>query len=142
MNHNNVVKLYEYTETQEDYILFLEYCNKADYLANKILEVRNQIVIYENRQCHTPVNNNIKLQAYVADILEGLRYIHNQGVIHDDIKLENILTQKTERDDEFNQLKICDFGLSHIMDPKLNWKARIEARCGTLGYIAPEVKEV
>lgn len=32
------------------------------------------------------------MMSLAADILEGLKYIHNQGVVHDDIKLENILT--------------------------------------------------
>jgi serine/threonine protein kinase len=50
--------------------------------------------------------------SYASDILEGLKYIHNSGVIHDDIKLENLLMQTSEREDEFNRIKICDFGLS------------------------------
>jgi serine/threonine protein kinase len=45
------------------------------------------------------------------------------------------------REDEYNTAKICDFGLSHLLDPS-SGKARTEVRCGTLGYIAPEVKAV
>jgi serine/threonine protein kinase len=59
-------------------------------------------------------------------------------VIHDDIKLENLLMESSEREDEYNRVKICDFGLSHICDPH-NGKAKVEVRCGTQGYIAPEV---
>ena len=40
MHHSNIVKLYDYTETKEEYMLFMEYCDRADYLAAKILEVR------------------------------------------------------------------------------------------------------
>ena len=43
MQHENIVELYEYTETNDDYILFLEYCDKSEYLANKILEVKTKI---------------------------------------------------------------------------------------------------
>ncbi len=39
MDHQNVVKLYNYTETQQEYVLFMEFCDKYDYLSNKILEV-------------------------------------------------------------------------------------------------------
>jgi len=39
MSHSNIVKLYDYTETKEEYMLFMEYCDRADYLASKILEV-------------------------------------------------------------------------------------------------------
>ena len=42
MHHSNIVKLYDYTETKEEYMLFMEYCDRADYLAAKILEVRYQ----------------------------------------------------------------------------------------------------
>jgi hypothetical protein len=39
MDHSNIVKLYDYTETKEEYVLYMEYCDKADYLPFKILEV-------------------------------------------------------------------------------------------------------
>lgn len=70
-------------------------------------------------------------------MLEGLKYIHGQGVIHDDIKLENLLMETAEREDEFNKVKICDFGLSQITDPSVG-KTKLEVKCGTMGYIAPE----
>ena len=46
-----------------------------------------------------------------------MKYVHNSGVIHDDIKLENILLSKSEREDEYDKAKICDFGLSHVVNP-------------------------
>lgn len=73
--------------------------------------------------------------------MEGLKYIHNNGVIHDDIKLENLLVNSTEREDEYNQVKICDFGLSYPVDP-VSGKAQTEVKCGTLGYMAPEISTV
>jgi serine/threonine protein kinase len=39
MSHDNIVKLFEYTETKDEYLLYMEYCDKADHLAAKILEV-------------------------------------------------------------------------------------------------------
>lgn len=39
MDHENIVKLLNYTETSDEYVLYLEFCDKADYLANKVLEV-------------------------------------------------------------------------------------------------------
>jgi serine/threonine protein kinase len=79
--------------------------------------------------------------SYCSDILDGLKYIHNQGIIHEDIKLENILLQSTDRSDEYNKAKICDFGLSHIIDPSIG-KAHVEVKCGTPGYMAPEISTV
>ena len=58
--------------------------NHPDYLKAKIDEDMNQI------------NNELKLKAYMLDILEGLEYLHVNGIIHADIKLENILANKVE----------------------------------------------
>ena len=37
MNHENIVKLYDYTETEDEYLLYMEFCDKGDYLAHKIV---------------------------------------------------------------------------------------------------------
>ena len=42
-------------------------------------------------------------------------------------------------DDEYPTVKICDFGLSHLVSSAYNGKAMMLERCGTGGYIAPEV---
>jgi serine/threonine protein kinase len=83
----------------------------------------------------------VKLQAYAEEILEGIRYIHNEGIIHDDIKLENILMQTPEYKEEFLQAKICDFGFSQTIDPQ-SGQAYFHERRGTMGYIAPEIQNV
>lgn len=35
--------------------------------------------------------------------------------------------------------KLCDFGLSHIISNEYNGKALMVSKCGTGGYIAPEI---
>ena len=47
----------------------------------------------------------------------------------------------SEREDEYPKAKICDFGLSNLINPS-NGKAQTEVRCGTMGYIAPEMQAV
>ena len=39
LEHDNVVKLHEYTENDGEFVLFMEYCNDAEYFDNKIVEV-------------------------------------------------------------------------------------------------------
>jgi serine/threonine protein kinase len=46
--------------------------------------------------------------------------------------------ESSEREDEYNRIKVCDFGLSQICKPD-NGKAHMEVKMGTRGYIAPEV---
>lgn len=62
-------------------------------------------------------------------LIEALKYMHAQGIVHRDIKLDNILL------DVDRNIKICDFGVS-----KLNPKNSIMyEQCGTPAYIAPEI---
>lgn len=53
--------------------------------------------------------------SYAHDIFTGLNYIHSQGIIHADIKLDNVLTCASELEGEYPLLKLCDFGLSQKM---------------------------
>ena len=39
MKHDSIVKLHEYTESEDEFVLFMEYCNDAVYFENKIVEV-------------------------------------------------------------------------------------------------------
>ena len=73
--------------------------------------------------------------------MESLKYLHSQGVVHCDLKLDNILSNKLESEDRIPIVKICDFGIAHIKDNKTDTFI-MEKRSGTYSYIAPEVKNV
>jgi serine/threonine protein kinase len=63
-------------------------------------------------------------------IFEAVSYLHKVRVLHRDLKPENIMFE----DIEFTNLKIIDFGLS----TKYNLEERLDARIGTIAYMAPE----
>lgn len=65
-------------------------------------------------------------------ILNGVNYIHSQGVVHCDLKPDNFLFHDKS---ETATLKIIDFGLSKRL-PRLETLNRL---CGTAYYTAPEV---
>ncbi|XP_055873610.1 uncharacterized protein LOC106064832 [Biomphalaria glabrata] len=65
---------------------------------------------------------------YTGQILEGLEFLHNKGVIHRDIKGPNVLLE-----DE-NNIRITDFGLAKFMDGSEN-----TMELGTCRWMAPEV---
>jgi hypothetical protein len=39
MRHPNIIRLYDYAESEKEYQLYMEYAEKSDYLCEKILEV-------------------------------------------------------------------------------------------------------
>lgn len=76
--------------------------------------------------------NERLVSTYVAKILEGLDYLHSQGVVHCDLKAANILSTKT------GNVKLSDFGVS------LNMKAveNIQHDAATKGKKAPNIGDV
>lgn len=53
-----------------------------------------------------------------------------------------MVQRPTDEEKEIGELpivKLCDFGLSHLMKPEYDGKALMVEKCGTGGYIAPEI---
>lgn len=80
-----------------------------------------------------PLSSIQKIQIAIK-ICQALRHIHELGVIHADIKPDNILVNITENDIE---IAILDFGFSIIL-PKDQMVIKNEPK-GTHGFIAPEI---
>ncbi|WVR05780.1 hypothetical protein IAU60_002805 [Kwoniella sp. DSM 27419] len=91
------------------------------------------------------VFNERLVASYVAKILEGLDYLHSQGVVHCDLKAANILSTKN------GNVKLSDFGVSLNMRAVENikqdaltagrnaTKKRASEVAGTPNWMAPEV---
>jgi serine/threonine protein kinase len=69
-----------------------------------------------------------------VQLLSGIAYLHEQGVAHRDIKLENLLLDKKG---DISHIRIVDFGLAkgHVEQNYL----QMDTICGTPHYVAPEI---
>ncbi|TRY98979.1 hypothetical protein DNTS_001245 [Danionella cerebrum] len=76
---------------------------------------------------HTEVSS----VGYMRQILEGILYMHQQSILHLDLKPENIVCV----DRTGIQIKIIDFGLASKLDPK----TPLKVMHGTPEFVAPEV---
>lgn len=66
-------------------------------------------------------------RSIIKSILEALQYCHFKGIIHRDLKLENIMYSDSSK----SSIKLIDFGIAGIMKESIN--------VGTIKYLPPEV---
>jgi len=72
---------------------------------------------------------------FLVDLLNGLSYMHQQNIVHLDIKPANILLAPRRGKDNIPSLKIGDLGLSRI----IGTNSKRENKKGDGKYLAPEL---
>ncbi|MCG6932385.1 MAG: protein kinase [Gallionella sp.] len=112
--HPRIVQIYDYGEN--------------DQLAYIVMELVNG----KSLQAHLLSGANFSLPEIVQIIrplLDGLGYVHSEGVVHRDMKPSNILINSDGR------IKICDFGIAHTESSELTQLGDV---LGSLHYMSPE----
>ncbi|KPJ10403.1 Serine/threonine-protein kinase par-1 [Papilio machaon] len=71
-----------------------------------------------------------RARALAAQLVSAVRHMHCRGVVHRDLKMENIMLDSTKQ-----FIKIVDFGLSNVW----NISGALCTPCGSLEYAAPEL---
>ncbi|KAJ6584573.1 hypothetical protein B0H19DRAFT_1105620 [Mycena capillaripes] len=115
LNHANIVKYKGFVKTREYLYIILEFCENGSLhnISKRFGKFPESLVA-----------------VYISQVLEGLMYLHDQGVIHRDIKGANILTNKD------GTVKLADFGVASNTT-----SVNDGAVVGSPYWMAPEVIE-
>ncbi|KAJ5834660.1 hypothetical protein N7447_000686 [Penicillium robsamsonii] len=147
LDHPNIVKLIDFSESRQYYYIVLELCPGGE-LFHQIVRLT---YFSEDLSRHV-----------IRQVAEAIEYLHEtSGVVHRDIKPENLLFYPTpyvpsknpkpqppgdeDKEDEgefipgvgaggIGKIKLADFGLSKVI-----WDSQTMTPCGTVGYTAPEI---
>lgn len=93
-----------------------------------ILESANQTV-YDIMSKRKPKRFDERTAArYIRDVVRALRHCHARGIIHRDVKPENLLVDNNGR------IKLADFGLATRLEQQ-----KEDMSCGTLDFLSPEI---
>ena len=119
LNHPNVCTIYEIQDQHDPPFIVMEFVDGED--------LRNLVAQANESTQLLPFDAVV---AYATQIGDALQEAHGKGIIHRDIKSDNIMVNGK------NQIKVMDFGLA-----KLKGIARLTkagSTVGTLAYMAPE----
>lgn len=111
--HINIVTCYDVIDDLDTVYIIMEYCDGGDFskLIGKPMKEEN-------------------VKYYFRQLINGIKYLNDFGIIHRDIKPKNLLLTNDKQ-----VLKICDFGLAKN---KMGL-SRIYTICGSPLYMAPEM---
>jgi serine/threonine protein kinase len=121
--HQNIVTIHNFIEEEGMYIIVMEYMSGIDVMGRRIRTLAEYIKQFGALAFD-------EFYPVFRDVISGLCFAHEQGVVHRDIKPSNIMFSKK------GITKIVDFGIARIIsDPKLT---RTGVAVGTPKYMSPE----
>jgi len=114
LDHPNIVRLHEMVETDRHIGIILEYASGGelfDYILN-----------------HRYLKDGPARKLF-SQLISGVGYLHKKGIVHRDLKLENLLLDRNKN------IIITDFGFANTFDPNDELSEEIEYRLGDKDYI-------
>ena len=120
LDHPGIMKFHDAIDSGNKVSIVVEYING------------NNLYQYIRKMHGSRMQDENEIKVIFKKIVESVKYMHEQNVVHRDIKLENILLDRDSK-----QTKLIDFGFStrvnNAQETKLNFF------CGTPIYMSPEI---
>ena len=114
LTHPNIVGVFDYGETGDIAYIVMEYVDGPS--VKSLVDKQERFAIADTMRIMT-------------DLLNGLQFSHDRGVVHRDIKPANIMLTKD------GQAKIADFGIARIESSSMTQAGTV---LGTPAYMSPE----
>ena len=129
LEHNGIVKIYDRSMQG----VMLEPCgNMYGNVAFLVMEyVPGTILIdFVSEMSESAGLGEAVGRLFMTQLLDSIEYMHNQGIVHRDIKAENIIISNNF------EAKLIDFGFASYEN-----NDKLTNYCGTPAYMAPEIKK-
>lgn len=123
LRHQNIVNVIQFMTTETNCWIAMEWVS------------RGTLTSLANHMPITGPPDEPRLQSWTYQMMAGLQYLHAHGVIHRDIKPDNILV------DEKGVLKMSDFGMSRQQSPQTGAAETMRVG-GSPAFMAPEIAAV
>jgi serine/threonine protein kinase len=124
LSHPNIIFLKEYFEEPGRVYVIMEYLGGGELLDALLNKEKGA----DGLDAHYSESD---ARLIFKQLISGVKYLHDIGIVHRDLKLENLLLA-TKGD--VKTIKIADFGLA-----KKYGHSQLSTICGTPQYVAPEV---
>lgn len=115
LNHPNILRAYDFFQDGVNFYIILEYC-----------PYHSVYNLFKQQRKFSELDT----ADIIKQVLEGVQYLHQNLVIHRDIKPQNLLIGSD------GKIKISDFGISTKLTAKTQ---RCHTTCGTRGFMCPEM---
>ncbi|XP_064417992.1 serine/threonine-protein kinase 33-like [Latimeria chalumnae] len=126
VNHEHIIQLQEVYETPKKMYLVTEFCELGELKG-----------IFAKRKCLS----ESETKHIILSLAGAVAYLHKNGIVHRDLKLENILVKSNDSNDDTElklNIKVTDFGLS-VVKGGFGSESWLQDPCGTPLYMAPEI---
>ncbi len=115
LSHQNIVNIYDVSVRETIKYIVMEFVEG---------------ITLKNYMQHREVLNLREIVSYTAQILRALDHAHKKGIVHRDIKPQNIMLLKN------GVIKVMDFGIAKL--PNAETVTMTDKAIGTVYYISPE----